>query len=508
MQNFSISNIINVYFINYNFSMTKTQGALDKAKQSWKKIVEGWKELWIWTAQIVWWTVWALSYTLLSSWEKLASKISESREDDEWISTEEKKSRKKFTAKYNGKAKKHIVKAWDFGKTAVRWTWKAIKWWVKTVWYALKWGYHLVDAWDKAIWDYFEKKQKEKWKKAWKISSFFRDNILKLLIATSAVWYWWYETSHLLNDKQEHKIEVVKENGTKINSEEKSESAEDLILDFEERPYFQNPEFFAKNFTPKKDEKYKDRGIILIRDAWMTFYVVQGGETKKEAIRKKLSSIPEFSYLKDSTYVDKIMGFNVPDASLKKWLYIPIPVKAENRKINIDEFKKYCKVALLEMKHDSVYWKKTQELIKELWVETVINVMTAYARCETSMDHKTFSDPIWTTELHRREPWSEKTPLNAFSFSYYHILMEKNADGKTPWPWLKARQNLWLTEWQCYHPMNAWKLFLGYCFEKVKSDPTYFFKIKNLEEARIKWGKYNWDPSYWNKLWDNIQHIK
>jgi hypothetical protein len=50
----------------------------------------------------------------------------------------------------------------------------------------------------------------------------------------------------------------------------------------------------------------------------MTFYVVQDGETKKEQIREKLSSIPEFSYLEDSVYMDKIKGFNVPDTSLKK----------------------------------------------------------------------------------------------------------------------------------------------------------------------------------------------
>jgi hypothetical protein len=32
-------------------------------------------------------------------------------------------------------------------------------------------------------------------------------------------------------------------------------------------------------------------------------------------------------------------------------------------------------------------------------------------------------------------------------------------------------------------------------------------KISNLEDAKTKWGKYNWDPTYWKKLWDNIQYI-
>jgi hypothetical protein len=200
--------------------------------------------------------------------------------------------------------------------------------------------------------------------------------------------------------------------------------------------------------------------------------------------------------------MDKIKGFNVPDTSLKKWLYIPIPVQSADRKIDINQFREYSEIALDEMKNNPHYWEKVKKIIKEVWKKRVVDIMIAFARCETSMDQETFADPIWTGELHRWEP-----KYQSFSFSYYHVLMEKNADGKTPWPWLRARQNLWLTEWQCYHPINAWKLFLWYCFEKVKSDPTYFFKIRNLAEAKEKWWKYNWDPSYWQKLRDNIKYI-
>ena len=204
--------------------MTKKQEALDKAKQSWKKISEGWRELWTWAIQVVWWTVWALSYTLLSGWEKLASKISESREDVEWISTEKKERRRNFTSKYNERAKKHIVKAWKLGKKTIKWAWKVIKWWAKTIWHTLKGGYHLVDAWDKAIWDYFERKQNEKWKKAWNITSFFRDNILKLLIATSALWYWWYELTQNAGDEKKNWKEVV------VEAEDNSVSNETLLI--------------------------------------------------------------------------------------------------------------------------------------------------------------------------------------------------------------------------------------------------------------------------------------
>lgn len=403
--------------------MTKKREALDKAKQSWKKILKWWKELW-------------------------------------------------------------------------KWTYHVAKWISKALWYTIKGGYHLIDAWDKAIWEKIEKKQLEKWKRPWKAKQIARDNIIKILMALWLAWYWWYKTVEVIGDKQHDNQEVViKDNNW-------------YEVSFEEKEYFKNPEFFNKEFKTIIDETYRDKWVTLVRDAWMTFYIVQDGEAKKEDIRKKLSSIPEFSYLKDSVYDNKIMGFNVLDTSLKKWLRIPIPVKVEDRGVDINEFREYSKIALEEMKNNANYWEKTKELIKKVGEEKIINTMIAFARCETATDHKKFLDPIWTTELHRWEEWNKKTPLNAFSFSYYHILMEKNADGKTPWPWLRARLKLWLTEWQCYHPINAWKLFLWYCFEKVKSDLTYFFKIRNLEEAKTKWWKYNWDSTYWEKLWDNIQYIK
>ena len=87
-------------FINY-YKMTKKQEALDKARESWKKAVKWWKKFGTWVVQMVWWTTWALGYTLLSGWEKVAAQISESREDDEWISPAEKKARGDSTAKLN-----------------------------------------------------------------------------------------------------------------------------------------------------------------------------------------------------------------------------------------------------------------------------------------------------------------------------------------------------------------------------------------------------------------------
>lgn len=475
---------------------------LDKAKKSWEQIVEWWKELWKWWMDAIWWTVLALWYTFLSLWTKWDEMVANKRKNREWITKKQKKEYEKKAKENSQEAKIYIEKAWEESKRAISWGWRALKWWGKVIWNAVKWGIHLIDAWDKAIWEKIEKNQVEKWKKPWKIWKFFRDNIMKLMLVLSLSGVWWDKATKLTRHKPQDKKEIAVKDVSEKLWTEIFESPEEWEPTFEERLYFQNPDFFDKNFKVTRDETYKDKWVILMRDAWMTFYVVQEWEKTKEQIRKKLSSIPEFSYLKDSGYDDKIMWFNVPDASLKKWLYIPIPLKTADRHIDINEFKEYSRMALQEMKDDSHYWEKVKKLIEECGEERVINIMTAFARCETATDQEKFLDPIWTAELHRWEP-----KYKSFSFSYYHILMEKSADWKTPWPWLKARQNLWLTEWQCYHPKNAWKLFLWYCFEK-KSDPTYFFKIKNLAEAKTKGWKYNWSSSYWEKLWANIQHIK
>lgn len=474
---------------------------MNNAKKSWEKAIEWWKNFWKWALNALENTALSIWLTLLSVWAKWDQMVSNKRERREWITEKQRKEHEKKAKEHSKEAKVYIKKAWEKGKKAVIETRRAIKWGGKAIWYTVKWGYHLIDAWDKAIWDQIEKDQIEKWKKPWKIWELFRDNMVKLMLFLSLSGVLWNKmiTKDKLPDGKEIVInDTVKENWTEI-----VESPEESVLTFEEKPYFQNPDFFDKDFKVTKDETYKDKWVILMRDAWMTFYIVQEWEKTKEKIREKLSSISEFSYLKDSLYNNKIMWFNVPDASLKKWLYIPIPLKTEDRHIDINAFKEYSRIALQEMKDDSHYWEKVKKLIEEYGEERVINIMTAFARCETATDQEKFSDPIWTAELHRREP-----RYKSFSFSYYHILMEKSADGKTPWPWLKARQNLWLTEWQCYHPINAWKLFLGYCFEKKPSNYDYFFKIGDLEEAKIKWWKYNGDSSYWKKLWANIQHIE
>ena len=394
----------------------------------------------------------------------------------------------------NAKTKEALDSAKESGKWILDW-WKDIGKWVRNVtkwtWKslasALKCWYHLVDAWDHFIWEKIEKRQKKKWKDtSGKVKSFVRNNIAKTLIATSLLTQGWIKAYHKINDKKDDQKEVV----------------------VEQKSYFDNPDFFVEDFELTKDVVYQKQGVELIRDAWMSFYVVQKWDSLN-FIRDKLSKIPEFSYLADSLYVipddvsRNINSFNVPKNAVQPWMFLPIPVKIEDRQIEIKQFKEYSRTALDQMKNNKYYGDKIKEILKQHSEDEIVDVMTAFARSETSEDRSKFSDLIWSVELHRREPG-----LQAFSFSYYHILMEFNADGKTMWPWLKARTKLWLTEWQCYHPVNAWKLFLWYCCEKRKKDPGFFFNINNLDAARSVGGVYNGDKAYGNKLWENLKEVK
>lgn len=278
--------------------------------------------------------------------------------------------------------------------------------------------------------------------------------------------------------------------------------------------------------TPKKEEKAestekrsskfdaryeKEYWVNLIRDKWLTFYVVKDGEWLIK-IRNKLMRIPEFSYLSDKYYdipsdwSRNIHSFNTPNVSLKKWFYLPIPLKREQREISVSSFKSKARKVLNEMKNNKVYWEKIKGVLKNINEREVVNIMSAYARSETSEDYTKFSDPIWSVELHR---WEKK--YKAYSFSYFHILMEKTADRKHDWPWLRARKNLWLSEWDCYGVENACRLFLWYCFEKGKEfrlRDDFFFKINSKNAACDVADKYNWQRSYWEKLWANLQYCK
>jgi hypothetical protein len=324
-----------------------------------------------------------------------------------------------------------------------------------------------------------------------------------------------------IKDKQTFQIWEIIYVKAKINKEKESE----YIYSFD-KP--QNYDYRSKReqWTVKRIEKEviidgKKGKITIIKDAWLTFYVVQekdffpgpmiaNWEKIKHCINfdkiiSKLSQIEEFSYLKKPSYQriekiwkneiklkNKLISFNInptdiEDISIRKikeWkLLIPIPTPESERIMEIQEFAYYAQQAIREMENHPYYWSVMKELLTKVTKEEILEELLTFAYSESS--------PYWDKnigkfELHRRE-WSRH---KAFSFSYFHILMTKWS------PWYKGRINLWLSEGECYHPKNATKLFLAFWAEKSQemSKPlSDFFPLDNTMYEKVA-RTYNW----WN----------
>ena len=311
-----------------------------------------------------------------------------------------------------------------------------------------------------------------------------------------------------------------------------------------------NPQFFDSKLQLQKDTLAP--GVHIIRDAGLVFYVVQPEDMKTEVyyenkvtwekqkvpppkwkkgakptykkvkkiikiektkqswdyskMRNKLSKIPEFSYLNDDEYDrsksgNKTKSFNVPKESVKPGMFIPIPLDHKVREISPQDFANYCHEALQEMKNnDCPYAMDITNLLVSTSEKDLISSMLAFARSETAEEYTNFVQPLGDVELHRREP-----AYKSFSFTYFHILMEKNSDGKTAGPGLKARLKLWLTEGQCYHPKNAAKLFLAYWIEKTNHHLNGIFPL-NAKNIRDVGTRYNGSSTYVTKLQPNFTY--
>lgn len=327
---------------------------------------------------------------------------------------------------------------------------------------------------------------------------------LYITIIAGSLWYW---THKVISNNDSSWIEVVEKltEEDKVISTTYNPTIQEILKTSTNNTYRDsNVDFFDQK---KFDEAYPRETIAewvrLIRDVGMSFYIVQEWDSPNK-IRKKLKEIPEFSYLDDDKYnpKNKVSSFNVPKESIVPGLFIPVPLPQEVREITLQDFTNYAVQAVEEMKQDWHYGTKTQNLLSNITHDELIATIVTFARCETAQDHTSFSDNIGSVTYHRREPH-----MSAFSFTPFHILMEKNADGKTPWPWLQARLNLKMTEWQAYHPKNACKLFLAYRFEKTKNmDITKYLPITDqniISTAKL----YNGSARYAPKLERNYTYI-
>lgn len=364
-----------------------------------------------------------------------------------------------------------------------------------------------------------------------KIKDFWKKKSVQAALILALTGAWTFTGYQIFRDKDSAKIEQVKDL--------KWYPFEHHHLTF----WDDNPDFFAKNLAIKKETLAP--GVVIKRDAGLTFYIIQEEDIKEvthtilvskktkvkqwhklvytysqvpqttithvadfEKIRRKLSSISEFSYLKDDEYDrsspnNKTKSFNIPKESAKAGMFIPVPLDHKVREISPEDFSNYCHEAIKDLiSSHSTYAPIINKLMTHVSEKDIITAMLAFARSETASEYTNFVQPLGEVELHRREP-----AFKAFSFTYFHILMEKNSDGKTAGPGLAARLKLWLTEWQCYHPENAAKLFLAYWIEKTHGHLESVFPLTSSNIKQV-WTKYNGSSSYVDKLLPNYLYSK
>ena len=364
-----------------------------------------------------------------------------------------------------------------------------------------------------------------------KIKDFWKRKSVQAALFLALTGAWTFATYQIFKDKDSAQIEQVKDL--------KWYPFEHHHLAF----WDDNPDFFAKNLAIKKEMLAP--GVVIKRDAGLTFYIIQEEDIKEvahtifiskktkvkqwhkfvykysqvphttvthvadfEKMRKKLSAISEFSYLKDDEYDrsspnNKTKSFNIPKESAKAGMLIPVPLDHEVREISPEDFSNYCHDAIKDLvSSHSTYAPIINKLMAHVSEKDIITAMLAFARSETASEYTNFVQPLGEVELHRREP-----AFKAFSFTYFHILMERNSDGKTAGPGLAARLKLWLTEWQCYHPKNAAKLFIAYWIEKTHGHLENIFPLTSSNIKQV-WTKYNGSSSYADKLLPNYLYSK
>lgn len=265
--------------------------------------------------------------------------------------------------------------------------------------------------------------------------------------------------------------------------------------------------FNTSDFDKKLPRQVLAPWVRVIRDKWLTFYIVQSWDNLS-SIRQKLSRIPEFSYLSDDMYAPwiksgrNIKGFNVPSSSLVPWFYLPIPLSDEQRIVGIKESYHWALEGIDAMKEHPIYGDDMVDILEVITKEDLATLIVSFARSETAERWSDMSDPIGSVGYQRWEP--DVKPKPAFSFSAYHILMEKNADGKTYGPWLKARTSLRFTEGQVNHPRNGAMLLLAFFIEKKRSSKSWneYFPLKpNTTQERTLTRFYNGTSDYNGNPW-------
>lgn len=305
--------------------------------------------------------------------------------------------------------------------------------------------------------------------------------------------------------------------GIQITNQNAIEYDEKKIFSKWEKVYVRIPKInhINQKTTNNESKKTNDTGKTQVETTneipkWLRLengtyiYKVQSWDTRNNLV-KKLWKYKPLSYLNDGYWWawDWSNSFNVwpylPDHKFQAWVDLIVPNKPKYEK-SISTFKKSQATAIENMKTNSKYWEKIKKLFKSTknwWYgyseSHIINVMTAFARSESSREK--LNDIIWECALFRYEP------SQVFSYGYYHILYT--------WAWKKAFEWLNFKLWDSCNPIKSGMLFLAFIIEKRPNDYQKFFNMGDV----ARWAKmYNWwnykTNKYDTKLKNNYNYIK
>lgn len=241
-------------------------------------------------------------------------------------------------------------------------------------------------------------------------------------------------------------------------------------------------------FIPHKDGKFSRServrrterlpgGELIFHDIGLDFYKVQPGDSISK-IRQRLGKYPQYKFV--LTQKQKIDSFNIRDVDVQAGMWLPIPTKQSERTVTLDEFVADAEDALEDLHQEGEEYGKVLEAIENrpgMNRKKLLASLFAFAMKESMMGK---------FELHRYEGHGKH---NEFSFSLFHVLMDKNGPG------LRARRNLDMTEGQTYHPRNAVKLFFGFLQEKGGANRVArFFPLskKTVEEFATFYNGSGW----------------
>lgn len=218
-------------------------------------------------------------------------------------------------------------------------------------------------------------------------------------------------------------------------------------------------EYFKQWYQPETltIKNNANQTINIIKDCDLYLYIPNDKDfdawTKQ--LRSKIASYPQFDYLNDQSYDNKIRSFNITNEQLKQLKHsknavIPIPLPHEMRKIPRPQYIEYGTQAIEHLRNNKIYQQDLTTILETISEAELIEFFTAIAKKESTWPNH--SD-IGYYEYFRFENG------NMLSVWSWHVLLK--------WPGKKAKQQLGLTIGQLYHPVNSIQHMIAFMIEKV-----------------------------------------